>query len=188
MVTHPEQSAPIVTGNRGRYRDSEEDRHMQISKGLGIARLSLLAVLVAAGCATRTEPAEDRVQIMEQRGIPYACARDDEAGRRAMEDVAARFNVRLSMIDAGNARPLSGATVVVTSADGKAVLRIVAGGPLLYMRLKQGAYRLTVGYQGRDQMRDIVVADHPLDMTFRFRVNTLEDDWLLCTSTNCPCR
>jgi len=160
---------------------------MRISKGLGIAISALLAALVAAGCATHAEPAEDRVQIMEQRGIPYACARDDEAGRRAMEDVAAHFNVRLSMIDAGSTRPLSGATVVVTSADGKAVLRIVAGGPRLYMRLKPGAYRLTVGYQGRDQMRDIVVAEQPLDMTFRFQVNTLEDDWLLCTSTSCPC-
>ncbi|WP_245001981.1 carboxypeptidase-like regulatory domain-containing protein [Cupriavidus pinatubonensis] len=164
------------------------DREMQISKGLGIAISALLAALLVAGCATRTELAEDRVQIMEQRGIPYACARDDEAGRRAMEDVAARFNVRLSMMDAGSARPLSGATVVVTSADGKAVLRIVAGGPRLYMRLKPGAYRLTVGYQGRDQMRDVVVSDQPLDMTFQFKVNTLEDDWLLCTSMNCPCR
>lgn len=161
---------------------------MQTSKGVGIAISSLLVALIAAGCAMPTELAEDRVQIMEQRGIPYACARDDEAGRQAMRDVAARFNVRLSMIDAASAKPLSGATVVVASAEGKPVLRVVAGGPLLYMRLKQGAYRLTVGYQGRDQVRDIVVADQSQDMTFRFQVNTLEEDWLLCSSQVCLCR
>ncbi len=44
---------------------------MRISKGLGIAISALLAALVAAGCATHAEPAEDRVQIMEQRGIPF---------------------------------------------------------------------------------------------------------------------
>lgn len=151
--------------------------------------LSSLAVAVA-GCATHTVPSEAdaTVQIMEQYGTSYVSGGNDEAGRQSMAGIAAHFNVRLSMVNARNGKPLGGATVVVASPDGRSVLNTTARGPLFYMRLKPGAYRLAVGYQGRDQMRDIVVTERPLDYTFRLQVNTLEDDWLLCGKADCPRR
>jgi hypothetical protein len=161
---------------------------MQVSRRLGLGLSSLAIAVAAAGCATRAAPAGAGVQIMEQHGVSYVSGGDDEAGLQSMLTVAARFNVRLTMVDAGRGKPLGGATVVVASQAGRPVLHTTASGPLFYMRLKSGAYRLAVGYQGRDQMRDIVVAGEPLDMTFRLPVNTLEDDWLLCGTTPCPRR
>lgn len=161
---------------------------MQVSRRLGLGLSSLAIAVAAAGCATRATPVSAGVQIMEQHGVSYVSGGDDEVCMQSMLTVAARFNVRLTMVDAGRGKPLGGATVVVASQAGRPVLHTTASGPLFYMRLKPGAYRLAVGYQGRDQMRDIVVAGEPLDMTFRLPVNTLEDDWLLCGTTPCPRR
>ncbi|RDK06386.1 carboxypeptidase-like regulatory domain-containing protein [Cupriavidus lacunae] len=160
------------------------------SRSLRIALSSLVAAVSAAGCATgaATSGGDAPVQIMEQHGITYVSGGDDDAGRQAMQTVAARFNVRLLMVDAGRGRPLGGATVVVARSDGRAVLNTTASGPLFYMQLKPGFYRLAVGYQGRDQMRDIVVNGQPLDITFPLPVNTLEDDWLFCATATCPRR
>ncbi|MCY1210965.1 hypothetical protein D9M68_397940 [compost metagenome] len=161
---------------------------MQVSRTLGLGRSSLAIAVAAAGCATRAAPAGAGVQIMEQHGVSCVSGGDDEAGMQSMLAIAARFNVRLTMVDAGRGKPLGGATVVVASQEGRPVLHTTASGPLFYMRLRPGAYRLAVGYQGRDQMRDIVVAGEPLEVTFRLPVNTLEDDWLLCGMTPCPRR
>ncbi|WP_454743690.1 carboxypeptidase-like regulatory domain-containing protein [Cupriavidus necator] len=163
---------------------------MQVSRSLGLALSSLAIAVAAAGCATRAMPAGAGagLEIMEQHGVSYVSGGNDEAGMQSMQAITARFNVRLTMVDAGRGKPLGGATVVVASQEGRPVLHATASGPLFYMRLKPGAYRLAVGYQGRDQMRDIVVAGEPLDMTFRLPVNTLEDDWLLCGTTRCPRR
>lgn len=105
-----------------------------------------------------------------------------------MQTIATRFNARLSMVDAGRGRPRGGATVVVVRPNGRAVLDTTASGPLFYMQLKPGSYRLAVGHQGRDQMRDIVVDGEPLEVTFRLPVTTLEDDWLFCATATCPLR
>ncbi|MBP0630761.1 MULTISPECIES: carboxypeptidase-like regulatory domain-containing protein [unclassified Cupriavidus] len=159
---------------------------MKILRRLALGLSSLAISAATIGCATRAAPAD--VQIMEQHGVSYVSGGEEEAGMRRMLAIAARFNVRLTMVDAGRGNPLSGATVVVASQGGHAVLHTTASGPLFYMQLKPGAYRLAVGYQGRDQMRDIVVAGEPLDMTFRLPVNTLEDDWLLCGASPCARR
>lgn len=161
---------------------------MQVSRRLGLGLSSLAIAVAAVSCATRATPAGAGVQIMEQHGVSYVSGGDDEAGMQSMLAIAARFNVRLTMVDAERGNPLGGATVVVASQEGRPVLHTTAIGPLFYMRLKPGAYRLAVGYQGRDQMGDIIVAGEPLEMTFRLPVNTLEDDWLLCGTTPCPRR
>ncbi|BDB29351.1 hypothetical protein Tamer19_31590 [Cupriavidus sp. TA19] len=161
---------------------------MQVSRSLGVGLSSLAIAVAAVGCAARATPAGADVQIMEQHGVSYVSGGDDDAGFQSMLAIAARFNVRLTMVDAGRGNPLDGATVVVASQEGRAVLQTTASGPLFYMRLKPGTYRVAVSYQGRNQMRDIVVAGEPLDMTFRLQVNTLEDDWLLCGTTPCPRR
>ncbi|WP_255371491.1 carboxypeptidase-like regulatory domain-containing protein [Cupriavidus sp. YR651] len=128
------------------------------------------------------------MQVIEQHGTPYVSGGNDEAGRLRMLDIAARFNVRLSMFNAGSGAPLGGATVVVAAPDGRRLLSAIATGPLFYILLQPGAYSLAVGYQGRDQMRDIVVGERPLDYTFQLPVNTLEDDWLLCQAAECQRR
>ncbi|WP_149136291.1 peptidase associated/transthyretin-like domain-containing protein [Cupriavidus campinensis] len=161
---------------------------MKVSRCLGLG-LSWLALAVAAtACASRATPAGDEGKIMEQQGVSYVSGGDDAASMQGMLAIAAQFNVRLTMVDAERGKPLGGAMVDVASQEGRTVLHATASGPLFYMRLKPGAYRLSVGYQGRDQMRNIVVADEPLDITYRLSVNTLEDDWLLCGTTRCPAR
>ncbi|PVY80451.1 hypothetical protein C7414_103225 [Cupriavidus alkaliphilus] len=160
---------------------------MQFSKSPGLALPSLAIAIVMAGCATRAAPTDAGVQIMEQHGVTYVSGGSDEAGMQSMVAIAARFNVRLTMVDARRGKPLGGATVVVASQEGRSVLHMTANGPLFYMRLRPGAYRLAVGYQGRDQIREIVVARESIELTFRLPVNTLEDDWLLC-NTPCPPR
>lgn len=160
---------------------------MQVSGSLGLGLSSVAMAIAMAGCATRAAPTGAGVQIMEQHGVAYVSGGGDEAGMQSMLAIAARFNVRLTMVDARRGKPLGGATVVVASQEGRPVLHMTASGPLFYMRLNPGTYRLAVGYQGRDQMRDIVVAREPLELTFRLPVNTLEDDWLLC-ATPCPRR
>jgi len=143
---------------------------------------SLMIAVAAAGCAFRYGQAGSYLQPMAQYGVSYVSGGDSEAGMDAMLAIADRFNVRLTMVDAARGDPLPDAAILVASQDGRSILHASATGPMFYLRLPTGVYRLAIGYQGWVRTRDIAVDGQALDMTFRLPVRTLEDDWLLCSS------
>lgn len=142
----------------------------------------LVMAIAAAGCASRYGQVEANLQSMAQYGVSYVSGGASEAGMDAMLAIADRFNVRLTMVDAAHGDPVPDAAIVVASQDGRSILQATANGPMFYLRLPTGAYRLAIGYQGWVQTRDIAVDGQALDMTFRLPAKMLEDDWLLCST------
>lgn len=132
------------------------------------------------GCAIHHDPGGVGNAAMVPNGVMYASGGNDEADTKAMLAIADRFNVRLTIVDAVRGDPLPGTAVFLAGKSGGATLHVTEAGPIFYLQLPAGDYRLAIGYQDWLQLTDIVVDGQPLDMTFRMPAEVPTENWLFC--------
>ncbi|MBB3010050.1 carboxypeptidase-like regulatory domain-containing protein [Cupriavidus alkaliphilus] len=153
--------------------------HAMLRVGWLLAMMPLWAAALT-GCAAHHDHLGVGIAAMVQNGVMYASGGNDEADARAMLAIADRFNVRLTIVDAASGDPLPGTAVFLVGKSGGATLHVTDAGPMFYLQLPAGDYRLAIGYQDWLQLTDIVVDGQPLDMTFRLPADAPTENWLFC--------
>lgn len=154
--------------------------------GAGKLRVVTISLLAAAltGCAFHDNRWDAGMPTMARHEVVYASGGNDEADVKAMLAIADRFNVRLTIVDAARGEPLHGTAVFLVGRSGGSALHVTEAGPMFYLQLPAGDYRLAIGYQDWLQLTDIVVDGQPLDLTFRLPADTPAENWLFCRLAN----
>ncbi|MBB6593105.1 hypothetical protein LBW59_04195 [Ralstonia solanacearum] len=156
----------------------------------------ILAILLALPCAIADAAPSTSAPEAPQAGPagPEIRYRDDIAyvsggiGRdevARMQAMAGRFNVRLRLVAARGGDALSDVAVSVVDARGRLRLRLVTAGPLLYLRLPPGVYRIHAEYRGAMRTVAITARRRSADVVIRLPVDANAGEWLLCKQ-GCP--
>ncbi len=114
-------------------------------------KLAGLAMLIHAASATAAPmyPAEAGNYLNGGVGLD---------ARQAMHAERAHYNLRLRFAQARTGEYLSGVGVIIEPLGKKgAFMRYEDAGPLLYVRLHPGSYRIRAVFEGRRQLRTVVV-------------------------------
>lgn len=83
-------------------------------------------------------------------------------GRQAMHAQRQHYNLRLRFAQARTGEYVSGVSVTIAPAGKKgARLHFEDAGPLLYVRLQPGSYRISALYKGMKQVRTVDVGRSP---------------------------
>lgn len=146
------------------------------------------AVSLAAGEDARSPGAAQPLpapMVQERNGITFVTGGVTDQEAEAVRAMAHRFNVRLGFYNARRGQPLSGVAVTLSEDDGARLLQVTTTGPLLFMAVPRGAYRVHAELGGDAQTYRFMLNDEALDYSFRLRVNEMEEEWLLCR-TECP--
>lgn len=94
-----------------------------------------------------------------QGGIAYVSGGVGQDEVEAMHRIARDYNVRLTFVGKGG-EYLSDIDTHIRTARGAAVLAVVSEGPLLYVRLPSGSYRVSASYNGEAKQATITVPVH----------------------------
>jgi hypothetical protein len=142
-------------------------------------------VLAASAHAGAVEPDAAAPEVRFQNEIAYVSGGVGSDARDTMRAMARRFNVRLNVVSAKTGEALSDVDVSVADDRGTLRLRVRTEGPLLYMRLPRGHYRITAAYRGVMQTLSVRAGAQPVDAVVRLRIEPQADRWLLC-KRGCP--
>ena len=73
--------------------------------------------------------------------------------------IAGDYNLQLVFATQGSGEYLADVKVLVADATGRTLLEALSPGPLFYVRLAAGNYRITVSYGGQALPRQVVITD-----------------------------
>jgi len=90
--------------------------------------------------------------------------------QRQMHQDARNWPLRMTFSDKSNNEFVAGVKLKVFDGSGRAVLRLKDAGPMTYVQLPQGEYRITASYRGGMLSRMVHVGPKGLDANFHWAV------------------
>ncbi|PWB34053.1 hypothetical protein DCO48_07045 [Pseudomonas sp. SDI] len=99
------------------------------------------------GADTPVDPTAVQLQPMEQNGISYLQGGIGLDESTALQQTTG-YNLHISLSSGPENQYLSGASLVLQSASGQALLSLEDVGPLVYVKLPAGSYRVVASYDG----------------------------------------
>ncbi|QRQ85584.1 carboxypeptidase-like regulatory domain-containing protein [Cupriavidus oxalaticus] len=125
--------------------------------------ISLRAVLALAIFATCTfAVAQETTTIKPQTtpsGIEYVSGGIGDRQQDAMKVLRKDYNLRLTFARPGSGEYLADVRVTMENADNAKVLDTTSTGPLLFVKLPPGAYRITAEFEGQSQVKKATIRD-----------------------------
>lgn len=97
--------------------------------------------------------------IQEHDGVRYMTGGVGLGEREAMQRAASRFPLQMSFAERRNGQYLADVSVEVRDARGREVLDVPNAGPLLYVDLPPGSYRVSATFDGRTHTRNVRVGN-----------------------------
>lgn len=85
-----------------------------------------------------------------------------------MRQDAPNWPLRLSFSDRSNNEFVAGVRLMVFDHRGRAVLRLTDAGPMTFVQLPSGDYRITASYRGQQLSRNVHVGPKGLDANFHW--------------------
>ncbi len=102
-----------------------------------------------------------------QGDVSFVSGGVGDEDRSAMRAMAHDYNLHLQFATTGSGEYLAGVDVTVSDEKGKTLLDAIADGPLFFVKLPPGRYKIAVAQGGRSQSRTIVVpAGGPVAQAF----------------------
>ena len=124
------------------------------------AALTCLAALLCAPMSLSAQSLEEVVKFnavsTAQDSIPWMSGGIGEDARDEMRRMAANYNVHLTF-SARHGEYLADIPFTVNSSSGKAIYAGVSAGPLLYLKLRPGSYRIAAKMGDAWQGKAVVV-------------------------------
>ncbi len=114
--------------------------------------LALFALCVAI--------AQAQVEIRERDGVSYLAGGVGVEEREAVRKLEHFFNLKL-MFAQRDGHFIGDVKVTITTSQGERVTEIDANGPLLYVLLPVGSFRLEASFQGQPQQREVTLKAAP---------------------------
>lgn len=115
--------------------------------------------------------AQDDVLLFD--AVPGAVYLNGGIGKieqKQMRKDAHNWPLRMTFTDKSNDEFVAGVGVQVFDKEGKAVLRLTDGGPMTYVQLPQGEYRITALYKGETRKRTVHVGPKGADVSFHWLI------------------
>ncbi len=129
-------------------------KSMPISMFMKLAGLALLIHAASTSAAPMSNP-ETGSYLNGGIGVD---------GRHVMHTQRKHYNLQLRFAQVKTGEYLSAVSVTITPQAKKgAPLHFEDAGPLLYVRLHPGSYRITAVFEGRKQVRTVTVGKAPTD-------------------------
>ncbi|MBP0637436.1 hypothetical protein [Cupriavidus sp. AcVe19-6a] len=117
-----------------------------------------LFAVIPAGVASPTPPVMPSTPaVHHMNGIDYVSGGIGVDQVAAMQSMAGRFNVHMHFVNEADGSSLSDVTVTLFDAHREIVLLVLSEGPLLYLRLPPGDYRVLVRSGGAIESRSLRV-------------------------------
>lgn len=120
------------------------------------------AQTTAAG-ATQDSPAVDAAS-----GVAYLNGGIDNDSQEQMRKQAHDWPLRMTFSAQANNAFAANVRLAVVDKQGKSVLQLDSAGPLTYVRLSPGEYRVTASYEGKEQTRTVHVGEKSSDVNFHW--------------------
>lgn len=73
---------------------------------------------------------------------------------------AGSFNLRLYLSEGKPGQSITNAQITVTDKNDNVKLNIADGGPMLFLHLENGRYKISAQYNGITILRNVVIANH----------------------------
>jgi len=108
----------------------------------GLAPLALLCMALSVAAAELTP------RVHASDGIAYVSGGIGSDERQAMQELTEPFNLRLAFSEIGSGALLATAKVRIYDAAGKLLLAVASDGPLLFVLLPEGSYRIEAEHAG----------------------------------------
>ena len=84
-------------------------------------------------------------------------------GQEEAEEMRAKasdYNLRLYLSEGNPAHAVTGSQVTITDKKGDVKLDLASGGPMLFLHLKNGTYKIIAQYNGATINRTAIVSNH----------------------------
>lgn len=127
--------------------------------GLALAWAMLCVVPVAASQPLSQEPIDPagvHLQPQEQNGISYLQGGIGIDESRAMQQTRG-YNLQLTLSSGSDNKYQSGAQVSIESIAGQPLLTLPDVGPMLFVKLPNGHYRVLASLNGEQQRHQVVI-------------------------------
>jgi len=139
--------------------------------------MALGAALAQSACAASPAKAEQPAVVQEDvtvfelvPGTLYLNGGIGKDEQQRMHQDARNWPLRMTFSDKSNNEFVAGVKLKVFDGSGRAVLRLKDAGPMTYVQLPQGEYRITASYRGGMLSRMVHVGPKGLDANFHWAV------------------
>jgi hypothetical protein len=95
--------------------------------------------------------------IVQQNGVRFLSGGVSLEERDQMRSTASGFDLRLMFSGARSGELIAGVETTIHDSRGREVLRLPAGGPIVYAELPSGTYTIIANHRGQIQRRTITV-------------------------------
>lgn len=131
----------------------------------------------AAAASSRTAQHEKPVVIQEDvtlftavPGSVYLNGGIGQEEQQSMRKDASHWPLRMTFSDKANNEFVADVGLKVFDAQGQAVLRLKDAGPMTYVQLPQGEYRISASYKGDVLTREVHVGPKGMDADFHWAI------------------
>lgn len=167
---------------RAAKRREPHEPHEPRARGVAFAFALVLGSSTAiAAAAAPPAPAPDRPPVHAPAGVgedltlfelvPGTVYLNGGVGKlqaQRMRQDAPNWPLRLSFSDRSNNEFVAGVRLMVFDHRGRAVLRLTDAGPMTFVQLPSGDYRITASYRGQQLSRNVHVGPKGLDANFHW--------------------
>ena len=136
-------------------------------------RNSLTSALIGAGCLATlplAATAQDPIVVETITATTYVnggVGKDDEA---AMRRVAKEFPLRMTFSERKDGEFLADVPVVIADARGNPVFELSKAGPMLYVMLPNGKYKVSARFKGLTESQEVtLVGKDGKDLSFHWK-------------------
>jgi len=120
-----------------------------------IAQAAVFAALVAAGLAPAL--AQDDVVVETAVVTTYLNGGIGQTEEAAMKRLAKDFPLRLTFSERKDDEYIANVPVVISDAQGNPVFELDKSGPMLYVILPNGKYKVSARFKGLTETKDVTI-------------------------------
>lgn len=141
-----------------------------------LAAMALGAALAAPARAQATAPTALPVGVEQDTllfdVVPETLYMNGGIGKdqqQFMRQDARHWPLRMAFSDKSTNEFVADVRLQVFDQAGKAVLRLQSAGPMTFVQLRQGDYRISATYRGEQQVRQVHIGPKGVDVSFHWK-------------------
>jgi hypothetical protein len=142
-----------------------------MQRAIANAALSLALAVSLAPAAALAAPA----QPQQQNGVSYISGGVGQDEQNAMRALRSDYNLRLTFATKQTGAYRSDVQLDIVDAKGNSVLSVASTGPMVFVRLPAGVYRISASAEGKTFKRSVKVGAGAKEMTLHWENDSPDD-------------
>lgn len=129
----------------------------RVLESWSVAAISAAAMMALGAPVTSAAAASPAATRPEARQVPYLNGGVGEDSQEQMKSEAAQWPLRMTFSANANNEYAAGVQLAIRDHQGAEVLKLKDAGPITYVRLAPGKYRISANHNGQEQVRSVDV-------------------------------